>query len=213
MRVAIAGGHGKVAMLLGEFLVDAGDEVVGLIRNREQWTELAVKGIEAEVCDLEGDDDVAAAIRRSDAVVFAAGAGGGSSAERKVSMDLGGAVRLIEAAKAEGIARYLMISSLGAADHPAEGDSIYDVYQRAKADADKALIASGLDYTIIRPGDLTDDPGTRLVSIAERLPDSPVPRSDVAAVLAACLRSPNTIGKAVDLTAGTIPLAAAVAAI
>ena len=104
MDVAIAGGHGKIGMLLGALLVERGDGVRGLIRNPAQADDLREGGVEPVVCDLEGDDDVAAAVRGADAVVFAAGAGPGSGAERKRTMDLDGAVKLIEAARATGSA-------------------------------------------------------------------------------------------------------------
>jgi uncharacterized protein YbjT (DUF2867 family) len=211
--VAIAGGHGKIAMLLGALLAERGDTARGLIRNPEQEDDLRAAGIEPVLCDLEGDGDVAAAVRGADAVVFAAGAGPGSGEARKTTMDLEGAVKLIEEAKVEGISRYLMVSAMGAADPPAEGgdsaggDDVFGAYLRAKAGADEALRASGLDYTIVRPGGLTDDAGTGLVSIAERLDRGQIPRADVAAVLLACLDTPGTVGRGFDLTSGTTPIA------
>src|SRR5262249_50406455 len=152
-----------------------------------QEDDLHAVGVEPVICDLEGDDDVTAAVSGAEAVVFAAGAGPGSGAERKRTMDLGGAVRLIDAAKAEGVDRYVMISAMGAADPPAEGGDVFGEYLRAKAMADQALAASGLAYTIVRPGGLTDDPPTGLVRIGGRLERGQIPRADVAAVLAAAL--------------------------
>jgi uncharacterized protein YbjT (DUF2867 family) len=170
-----------------------------------------VAGIEPVLCDLEGDGDVAAAVRGADAVVFAAGAGAGSGEARKSTMDLGGAVKLIEAAKVEGVPRYLMVSAMGADDPPAEGGDVFGAYLRAKGAADEALRGSGLDYTIVRPGGLTDDPGTGLVTIAEHLGRGQVPRADVARVLAACLDMPGTIGKSFDLLGGETPIVDALA--
>lgn len=213
--VAIAGGHGKIALLLGQMLAERGDTVRGLIRNPDQEGDLRAVGIEPVVCDLEGDGDVAATVRGADAVVFAAGAGPGSGAARKTTMDLEGAVKLIDAAKAEGVSRYLIVSAMGAADPPAEGsgDDVFGAYLRAKAGADEALRSSGLDYTIVRPGGLTDDPGTGLVSIAERLDRGQIPRADVAAVFLACLDHPGTIGKSFDLIGGDTAIAEALAAL
>jgi uncharacterized protein YbjT (DUF2867 family) len=211
--VAIAGGHGKIAMLLGGMLAERGDTARGLIRNPDQEGDLRAAGIEPVLCDLEGDGDVAAAVRGADAVVFAAGAGAGSGEARKTSMDLEGAVKLIAAAKAEGISRYLIVSSMGADDPPAEGGEVFGAYLRAKAGADEALRASGLDYTIVRPGGLTDDPGTGMVAIAERLDRGSVPRADVVAVFVACLDTPGTIGKSFDLIGGETPIAEALAAL
>lgn len=211
--VAIAGGHGKIALLLGRMLAERGDTVRGLIRNPGQEDDLCAAGVEPVLCNLEGDGDVAAAVRGADAVVFAAGAGPGSGEARKTTMDLGGAVKLIDAAKAEGVSRYLIVSSMGAADPPAEGGDVFGAYLRAKAGADEALRASGLDYTIVRPGSLTDEPATGLVQVAERLDRGQIPRADVAAVFLACLDTPSTIGKSFDLLSGTTPIPAALASL
>lgn len=215
MKVAIAGGHGKIARLLEKFLVDREDEALGLIRNPDHAADLRELGAEAVLCDLEtaNPNEIAEAIAGSDAVVFAAGAGPGSGVERKRTMDLGGAVKLIEAAKANGISRYLIVSSMGAADPPAEGGDSFAEYLRAKAKADRALMESGLDYTIVRPGMLSDDPPTGRVSVAPRLERGEISRADVAAVLLACLDRDETIGKAFDLVSGETPIEEALAAL
>lgn len=213
MEVAIAGGHGQIGLLLGKMLVDRGDAVFGLIRNSAQEDDLHAIGVEPVICDLEGDDDVVEAISGAEAVVFAAGAGPGSGAERKRTMDLGGAVKLIEAAKAEGVERYVMISAMGAADPPAEGGDVFGEYLRAKAEADRALAASGLAYTIVRPGGLTDDPPTGHVQVGDRLDRGQIPRADVAAVIAAVLPARNAIGATFDLISGEVPIEQAVARI
>jgi uncharacterized protein YbjT (DUF2867 family) len=215
VKVAIAGGHGKIARLLEGLLVERGDAAIGLIRNPDHADALRGIGAEPMLCDLEQADtkEVADAVAGSDAVVFAAGAGPGSGAERKRTMDLGGAVKLIEAAKADGISRYLIVSSMGAADPPAEGGDGFSEYVRAKADADRAVAASGLDYTIVRPGRLTDDPGSGLIKVAPRLESGLVPRADVAAVLLACLEVENTKGREFDLLSGETPIEEALAAL
>jgi uncharacterized protein YbjT (DUF2867 family) len=211
--VAIAGGHGKIALILGRLLAERGDTVRGLIRKPEQEADLRAAGIEPTICDLENEGDVAAAVRGADAVVFAAGAGPGSGDARKRTVDLGGAVKLIEAAKAEGISRYLIVSSINADKAPADGSEGFGAYLQAKFEADEALRASGLDYTIVRPGSLTDDPGTGLVAAAPKLDVGPIPRADVAAVFVACLDTPSTIGKSFDLIGGPTPIPDAVAAL
>ena len=211
--IAIAGGHGKIGMLLGGLLAARGDTVRGLIRNPDQEGDLRAAGIEPVLCDLEGDGDVAAAVRGADAVVFAAGAGPGSGDARKSTMDLGGAVKLIEAARAEGISRYLIVSAMGADKAPADGAEGFGAYLGAKFEADEALRASGLDYTVVRPGGLTDDPGTGLVQIAASTGRGQVPRADVAAVFVACLDEPGTIGKSFDLITGTTPIPEAIASL
>jgi uncharacterized protein YbjT (DUF2867 family) len=208
--VAIAGGHGKIGMLLGALLVDRGDVVRGLIRNPAQAEDLRAIGVEPVVCDLEGDDDVAAAVGGAEAIVFAAGAGPGSGIERKRTMDLDGAVKLIEAAKATGIRRYVIVSSMGADNPPAEGGDVFGEYLRAKAGADQALASSGLDYTIVRPGGLTDDPPTGLITVGDDFKLREIPRADVAATLATALRADNTIGKTFEVLAGETPVEEAV---
>lgn len=208
--VAIAGGHGKIALILGRLLAERGDTVRGLIRNPAQEADLRAAGVDPVLCDLEGDGDVGAAIRGADAVVFAAGAGPGSGDARKETMDKGGAVKLIEAAKAEGISRYLIVSSMGADKAPEDGAEGFGAYLRAKFEADEALRASGLDYTVVRPGGLTDDEPTGLVRIAASTGRGQIPRADVAAVLLACLDEPATIGKSFDAISGETPIVDAV---
>jgi uncharacterized protein YbjT (DUF2867 family) len=213
MRVAIAGGHGKIALRLAKILSQRGDEVVALIRNPDHAND-GQAGAEPLVVDLEraAEADVAQAIAGCDAVVFAAGAGPGSGPARKDTMDYGGAVKLIAAAKQAGIDRYVIVSSMGA-NPDAAGDDTFSVYLRAKGRADDALRASGLDATVVRPGGLTNDGGTGRVALGENLPRGQVTRDDVAAVLAAVLDSPNTIGKTVDLIGGDTPIAEAVKAV
>jgi nucleoside-diphosphate-sugar epimerase len=216
MEVAIAGGHGKIGMLLGRLLVERGDSALGLIRKPEQEDDLRAAGIEPAVCDLEGDEVevVAAAVRGADAVVFAAGAGPGSGAERKWTMDFGGAVKLIEACKQEGIRRYVIVSSIGADEPPAEGGDVFGEYLRAKAAADAALRKSGLAYTIVRPGGLTDDSPTGRVQIGDHLGrGAKIPRADVAAVLTAVLGVEHAIGAEFDLVSGEIPIDEAIASL
>jgi cytosine deaminase len=214
MRVAIAGGHGQIAMRLERVLADRGDEPVALIRNPDHADDVRAAGAEPVVVDLEhaGDDEVAKAIEGADAVVFAAGAGPGSGSARKDTMDYGGAVKLIEAAKRNGIARYAIVSSMGA-DAGAAGDDTFQVYLRAKGRADDALRASGLDWTVIRPGGLTNDPGTGRVNLAASTPRGQISRDDVAQVLADVLSTPSTVGKTADLIGGDVPVAEAVQAL
>lgn len=210
MEIVVAGGHGQIALRLLRLLSERGDTARGLIRKPEQAPDLERAGAQAVVCDLEQEEDVAPHVRGADAVVFAAGAGPGSGAERKRTMDLGGALKLIDASRAEGVRRYLMISAMGAAD-PSQVSEEMRPYLEAKRDADEALVRSGLDYTIVRPGGLTDDPGTGRVEVAESLGRrGRVPRDDVAAVLAEALLVDSTIGKTFDVLEGETPVADAV---
>ena len=193
---------------------ERGDEVVALIRNPDHADEVKQAGAEPALVDLEhaSEDEVATAIGGSDAVVFAAGAGPGSGSARKETMDYGGAVKLIAAAKQAGVGRYVIVSSMGANPN-ATGDETFTVYLRAKGRADDAVRASGLDATVVRPGGLTNDTGTGRVRLGEKLPRGQVTRDDVAAVLVAVLDSPSTIGRTADLIGGDTPIAEAVAAL
>jgi uncharacterized protein YbjT (DUF2867 family) len=214
MRIAIAGGHGQIALRLAQLLSRRGHEVLSLIRNPDHAADIQARGARPVVCDLENasDDEVAAAVDSADGVVFAAGAGPGSGAERKWTMDYGGAVKLIGAAKRNGIARYVIVSSMGA-DPDAPGDDVFAVYLRAKGKADADLRESGLEYTIVRPGGLTNDAGTGRVQLGENLDSGRIPRDDVAAVLADVLAARNTIGKSFDLLSGDVPVGEAVQAL
>jgi len=211
MLVVIAGGHGQIALRLERLLADGGHRARGLIRNPDHTGDVEAAGAEAMLLDLEREDDVTRAVEGADAVVFAAGAGPGSGPERKRTVDLGAAVKLIDAARAAGVRRYVMISAMGAAD-PASGSEAMRPYLDAKADADAALAASGLDHTIVRPGRLTDDPGTGRVAVAERLGRTgEITRDDVAATLVAVLEDDATIGRTFELLQGDTPIAEALA--
>jgi uncharacterized protein YbjT (DUF2867 family) len=192
MLVAIAGAHGKIARRLTRLLVADGAQVRGLIRNADHAADLRSDGAEPAVCDIEheGVAEIARAIAGADAVVFAAGAGPGSGAQRKVTVDRDGAIKLLEAARAAGVDRYLMVSAVGA-ESPPDDDEVFSVYLRAKAQADDALIASDRAWTIVRPGRLTDDPGEGRVRVDREPFREQVPRDDVAAVLRAVLHEPR----------------------
>jgi uncharacterized protein YbjT (DUF2867 family) len=211
--VAIAGGHGKIALELTRILSGRGDRVRSLIRNPDHSGDVRGAGGEPVECDLEATDaaGLADAIEGADAVVFAAGAGPGSGPERKESVDYAAAVRLIEAARTVGADRYLMVSAMSA-DPEHSGDEVFDVYLRAKGRADAELAASGLAYTIVRPGRLTDDPPTGRVEVGESVERGEIPRADVAAVLAACLDSDEVRSRAFELVSGEVPIEAAVGA-
>jgi uncharacterized protein YbjT (DUF2867 family) len=209
MDVLVAGGHGKVALRLLRLLAEGGHEARGLIRNPDHAADLEAVGAQPIVADLEGDDDIGPQVRGADAVVFAAGAGPGSGPERKRTVDLGAAVKLADAAKLQGVDRYVIVSSIGA--HAPDVDSPMRAYLQAKAEADDYLRSSGLDWTIVRPGSLTDEPGTGRVTVSTELGGrGAVTRDDVAAVLLATLGAPNTIGVTFELFAGDTPIAEAV---
>ena len=210
MDVLVAGGHGKIALRLLRLLAAEGHRARGLIRKPEQAADLEALGAVAVLGDLEADASLAGYVEGADAVVFAAGAGPGSGPERKRTVDLGGAVKLADAALAVGVHRYVMISSIGA-DRPDAASGGMRPYLDAKAEADRYLMASGLEYTIVRPGSLTDDPGTGRVRLATELGGrGDVRRDDVAAVIAKVLDAPNTIGMTFEVFSGDLPVDEAV---
>lgn len=190
-------------MRLAPRLAARGVDVVGLIRSAERAEAVRATGARPVVCDLEQTEapQIADAIAGSDAVVYAAGAGPGSGAERKLTVDRDGAIKLLGAAASAGAPRYLMISAIGAEDPP-DGDDVSSVYLRAKAEADAALEGSDREWTILRPGALGDDPGTGLVRIDTTPHHGHVPRDDVAAVLDALLQRPDTARLILYLNSG-----------
>ncbi|MGE2734954.1 NAD(P)-binding oxidoreductase [Mycolicibacterium vaccae] len=218
MRVVIAGGHGKIALLTERLLAGRGDSVAGLIRNPDHTADLQAIGAEPIVIDLEHSDfeAVASHLRGADAVIFAAGAGPGSGAARKQTVDRDAAILLADAAEAAGVRRYLMVSSMGAdAQVPDDvADEVFVAYLRAKGAADDEIRSrAGLSTTIIRPGALTDDPGTGRVRIAPQTGRGSIPRADVAAVLVAALDMPRTGGHTFELIEGDTPIAEALASL
>jgi len=213
LEVAIVGGHGQIALRLLRLLSERGDRARGLIRNPDHAADVEATGATAVGADVENldADAIARSIAGVDAVVFAAGAGPGSGAARKRTVDYGGAAKLIEAARMNDVGRYLMVSAIGA-NHPENWSDEMRPYFEAKAEADAELIQSGLDYTIVRPGGLTGEPGTGMVDAGEDLGSyGRIPRDDVAAVLLACLDEPATVRKAFDLLSGETPIADALA--
>jgi uncharacterized protein YbjT (DUF2867 family) len=214
MRVVIAGGHGKIALLLERLLAGRGDQAVGLIRNPAQVTEVQKAGAEAVVCDLEAASagDVAVLLAGAAAVVFAAGAGPGSGAPRKDSVDRGASVLMADAAERAGVRRFVQISSMGAGQPLRPGtDEVWTAYITAKTAAEDDLRSRDLDWTILRPGHLTDAPATgRIRLAAPPVPAGTISRADVAAVIAAVLDEPDTWHQTLELTSGDSPIAAAV---
>jgi nucleoside-diphosphate-sugar epimerase len=203
MIVAIAGAHGKIALRLTRLLAARGDSIIGLIRNADHGAEVSQAGASPVVCDLERvtANEIATAISGADAVVFAAGAGPGSGAERKLSMDRDGAIKLLQAAAAVSASRFLIVSSVGAEDPPG-GDDVFGAYLRAKAEADQAVQASDRVWTIVRPGRLTDDAGRGRVRIDTDPFRGEVSRDDVAAVLERVLREPRSADRILYVNGG-----------
>jgi uncharacterized protein YbjT (DUF2867 family) len=208
MDVVVAGGHGKIGLRLLRMLADGGHRARGLVRNTEYVQELADAGAEAVLCDMEELEDLSGCCAGADAVVFAAGAGPGSGPERKRTVDYGAALKLMNA----GVRRYVRVSAISAG-RPEEWSDQMRPYYEAKRDADQAVLESGLSYTIVRPGGLTDDPGTGLVKVGTDLERGEIPREDVAATLLALLETPSTIGKTFELVSGDTPIEEAISAL
>ncbi|MDF2581663.1 MAG: oxidoreductase ylbE [Mycobacterium sp.] len=198
-------------MILEQLLAARGDEPVGLIRNPSQRSDLEAVGAQAVVLDLENStvDRVAEALHGADAVVFAAGAGPGSGVARKQTVDRDAAILLADAAEAAGVRRYVMVSAISADDRSLDDgyDEVFLAYIRAKSDADANVRArSGLQTTIVRPGGLTDEPGTGRVRVADSTGRGTIARADVAAVLLAVLDSPATAGRTFEVIGGQTPI-------
>lgn len=214
MRTVIAGGHGQIALRLERLIAARGDSVAGLIRNPAQVDDLRQAGAEPIVLDLESvtSDSVAAALAGADAAVFSAGAGPGSGVERKKTVDRDAAILLADAAEQAGVRRFLVVSSLGADAGSTVRDPVFKAYLQAKGAADDVIrTRTKLDWTILRPGSLTNSPGTgRVLLSAESTGRGSVPRDDVAAVLLALLDTPATAGRTLEIISGDTDIAAAV---
>ena len=212
--VAIAGAHGRIALRLTRLLSADGDSVIGLIRNPDQGTDVSDRGGSPMLCDLESasEEQVAAAIKGADAAVFAAGAGGAGGAARTLTVDRDAAIKLLHAAASAGVQRYLIISAGGVEDPP-DGDDDFSIYMRAKAAADAAVQSSDREWTILRPGPLTDDRGAGRVRVGPTPCQGTVSRDDVAALLARLLHDERAAHRVLYVTGGDQPLDEALEAV
>lgn len=214
MRVVIAGGHGQIALLLERALTAAGHTAVGLIRKPEQAADVTATGAEAVVLDLESADvdAVATVLAGADAAVFAAGAGPNSGAPRKDTVDRAASVLLADAAERAGVRRFVQISGMGVDVTPEPGgDPGWAAYLSAKFAAENDLRQRDLDWLILRPGRLTNEPGTGHVVLAAKVERGPVPRADVASVISALLTTTDVSRRIVELVGGDVPIDQAVA--
>ncbi|GAA4677193.1 SDR family oxidoreductase [Frondihabitans cladoniiphilus] len=222
MRIVIAGGHGKIAQLLERQLSDAGHDPVGIVRNPDHTKDLEAAGARALVLDLEKTDvdTLAGHLDGADAVVFAAGGGGSSGAERKLTIDRDGAVLLADAAEKAGVSRYVLISAIHTDDFdparatlPAADDDVMQVYLRAKSEADADVRKRAFDWTIIRPGTLTDEAGTGTVTVGTRVDSGEIPRADVASLVATAILEGTAVRTQFEAVSGEIPISDALATI
>ena len=213
-RVAVVGGHGKVARHLHPLLVRAGHTPVALVRNEAYGAELEELGAEVCLLDIERStaEDFARAFDGCQAVVFAAGAGPDGKVERKRTVDLKGSLKSIDGAKRARVRRFVQVSAMAVDDPvPADTSPVWRAYIEAKREADEALRASGLDWTILRPGGLTDDPGQRRIVIGRDVPEGDVPRDDVAALILAVLDNDGTISKQWEVVQDGLTIVEAIA--
>ncbi|GAB2449386.1 uncharacterized protein YbjT (DUF2867 family) [Conyzicola lurida] len=212
VRIAIVGGTGKVAKEIIRQLHARGDEAVAIFRNADRTDELIDLGAIPVVLDIETADvdALAAVFSGADAVVFSAGAGGGDP-KRTRAVDYDGAVKAIAAAEQAAVSRFVMVSAIGAGNKPTGDLGSMKPYYEAKHDADVAVTKSSLEYTIVRPGGLLDEPATGLVTVGETVERGDIPRADVAATVVAALDDPRTIGTAFEIVSGDTPITTAVA--
>jgi uncharacterized protein YbjT (DUF2867 family) len=223
MRIVIAGGHGQIALLLERLLSDAGHDPVGIVRNPDHTPDLERAGARALVLDLEHTDvaTLAGHLDGADAVVFAAGGGGSSGAERKLTVDRDGAILLADAAERAGVSRYVLVSAIhtddfdaARAELPAKDDDVFQVYLRAKSEADANVRSrDALDWTIVRPGTLTDDPATGLIAVGARIESGRIPRADVASIVATALTEGVAVKTQFEVTSGELEISDALTAI
>jgi nucleoside-diphosphate-sugar epimerase len=208
MKTYIAGGHGTIALLLTRILVAKGHEVVGIIRNPAQVEDLQEAGATALVLDLEATsvDALAGHLADADATVFAAGAGPGSGPERKRTVDRDGAILLADASVRAKVRRMLVVSAMRVDEYDPDSSDVWEVYKAAKAQADAYVRACDLDWTIVRPGSLTNDPPWGTVTVGDTVEPGSIPRADVAAVFAELLASGRGIRRQFEVVSGDTPI-------
>jgi uncharacterized protein YbjT (DUF2867 family) len=213
-KVAVVGGHGKIALQLHPLLVAAGHVPVALVRSDSYRAELEELGAEVRLLDIESSpaNDFASAFSACDAVVFSAGGGPDGNIDRKRTVDLEGSLKSIDGARAAGIRRFVQVSAIKV-DQPVADDAspVWRAYVDAKRRADEALRASDLAWTILRPGSLTDDAGTGRVTLDREVERGSIPRADVAATIVAVLDDDSSVGGQWELVSGDQPIVEAVA--
>lgn len=202
MKVLVVGANGTTGKQVVEKVANSKQhEAYAMIRDEKQADALKKLGANVVLGDLE--QDVSDALRGMDAVIFAAGSGGNTGDEKTIAVDQNGAKNIIDEAKNQGVKRFVMLSSMGT-DAPEQGPEGLQLYLRAKAIADEYLKQSNLQYTIVRPGTLSNDQATGKIDINNDIEDKSqtIPRADVATVLLECLNEEATIGKTFEMLAG-----------
>lgn len=207
MKVLVVGANGQIGRHIMKLIKDNSDYMgIAMVRSKEQAEAFKEEGIEAVLADLEGSvDELAEVMKGCDAVIFTAGSGGHTGADKTLLIDLDGAVKTVEAAEMAKVNRYVMVSALQANNRENWNSKIKHYYV-AKHYADKALMQSRLNYTIVRPGGLTNKPGTGRVEAGEMLERGMIPREDVAKTVVECLNAKQTYKKSFDLVSGDTPI-------
>lgn len=208
MKILLIGANGQIGKHVVHLLQESKEHTVrAMVRDEAQVAALQKKGVEAVVANLEGSvDEIANAMQGCDAVIFTAGSGGHTGPDKTLLIDLDGAVKSMEAAEKVGANRYVMVSAIQANKRESWANSPIKPYMVAKHFADKALIASKLNYTIVRPGGLLNEAGTGKVSVGENLRRGSIPREDVAKTLVTALNEENTFKRSFDLVAGDMAI-------
>ncbi|PZE22145.1 SDR family oxidoreductase [Paenibacillus xerothermodurans] len=211
MKVLVVGSNGQIGRQVIDLLLSSGEhQARAMVRTAEQAERFRALGAETVVADLEGEvEAITEAARGCDAIVFTAGSGGHTPADKTLLVDLDGAVKTMEAAEQAGVDRFIMVSAIQAHNRSRWAESIKPYYA-AKHYADRMLEATKLNYTIVRPGGLLNEPGTGRVAAAENLARGSIPRADVAAFILAVLQAPNTYRRSFDLTSGGVEIAKSV---
>jgi uncharacterized protein YbjT (DUF2867 family) len=214
MKVLVVGANGQIGKRLVDLLKESSEhDARAMLRKPEQTPEFEEKGVETVIASLEGTvEDIVSAAKGCDAIVFAAGSGGHTGLDKTLLVDLDGAVKTVEAAEQAGIDRFIMVSALQAHKRENWSEAIKPYYV-AKHYADRALLQSSLNFTIIRPGGLLNEPGTGKIEVAENLKSGSIPRVDVAKTILACLNAKNTFKKSFDLISGETDIVDAIKSI
>jgi uncharacterized protein YbjT (DUF2867 family) len=212
-QVVIIGGHGKIALRLARILTGRGDSVTSVIRAESQVDDVAATGASPVVADVENLDtaSIASVLAGHDVIVWSAGAGGGDAA-RTYAVDRDAAIRTIDAASSAGVNRFIMVSYFGAGpDHGVPEDNSFFAYAEAKAAADTHLKDSSLQWTILGPSRLTDEPGSGRIELGGGADSKgEVSRDNVAEVAAAVIAAPDTVGKVIEFNDGDVPVTEAI---
>lgn len=210
MKILVIGANGQIGQHVVQLLeTDENHSAKAMIRKEEQAPALEQWGAETVIADLEGSvEDIAAAAAGCEAIVFTAGSGGHTGADKTLLIDLDGAVKAMEAAEQAGIQRFILVSAMYADQREKWPEEIKPYYV-AKHFADRILMNSNLDYTIIRPGGLVNEEATGGIQIGEDASRRTIPRADVAAIVVAALNEPTTIRRAFDVTSGNMPISLA----